>query len=489
MLWSLLKVVLFILAIAGLSYGAGVLMDTDGGLRIAFADREFTLGPLVAVIASVTLLVGLWLLLKIIGLVVAVLRFLNGDETAVSRYFDRNRERKGYQALSEGLLALAAGEDRLAMSRAQKAEKYLAKPELTTLLIAQAAEKIGDGKRATEAYKQLLADEKTRFVGIRGLLKQKIEEGDTETALKLAEKAFAMKPRHAETQDLLLKLQADHSDWKGARATLGAKLKAGALPRDVYRRRDAVLALQEAKTVFDDTASIEAREAAIEANRLSPDLIPAAAMAARGLIASGKKKEATRILKKAWTAMPHPDLAAAFAEIEPDEDPTARLKRFKLLTAIQPDNEQTKLLLAELLVAAEDFPAARKALGTIATDHPTQRALAIMAAIERGEGQDDTVVRGWLTRALTAPRGPQWCCDKCQAIHAQWAPICDNCEGFDTLSWREPPEHAGPSATGTELLPLIVGATRSAPLEDSVLEAEDIPDAEVAEADSAKNAN
>ena len=489
MLWSLLKVVLFILSVAALSYGAGILLDTDGGLRISFAEWEFTLGPLMAVISALTLLIGLWLLLRIIGLIVAILRFLNGDETAVSRYFDRNRERKGYQALSEGLLALAAGEDRLALSRAQKAEKYLAKPELTTLLVAQAAEKIGDGKRATEAYKQLLADEKTRFVGIRGLLKQKIEEGDTETALKLAEKAFAMKPRHTETQDLLLKLQAEQADWKGARATLGAKLKAGALPRDIYRRRDAVLALQEAKTVFDETASIEAREAAIEANRLSPDLIPAAAMAARGLITKGNKKEATRILKKAWSAMPHPDLAAAFAEIEPEETPAERLKRFRLLTSIQPDNEQTRLLLAELHVAAEDFPSARRTLGSIATDHPTQRSLAIMAAIERGEGQDDAVVRGWLTRALTAPRGPQWCCDKCQAIHAQWSPICDNCGGFDTLSWREPPETSGPSATGTELLPLIVGSHDASSRPDA---AEFEPGGTIVDAelsDEGKNAN
>lgn len=463
MLWSLLKVVLFIFAIAGLAYGTGVLLETDGALRISVADWEFTVGPLAAAIVALIALIGLWLLLRVIGFVVATLRFLNGDETAISRYFDRNRERKGYQALSEGMVALASGEPRLALSRAQKAEKYLAKPELTTLLLAQAAESLGDGKRASDAYKALLADEKTRFVGIRGLLKQKLEEGDTDTALKLAEKAFAMKPRHAETQDLLLKLQAEHADWKGARATLGAKLKAGALPRDVYRRRDAVLALQEARTVMDDTASIEAREAAIEANRLSPDLIPAAAMAARSLITKGNKKEATRILKKAWATRPHPDLAAAFAEIEPEESPDARLKRFKVLTTVHPEDEQTKLLLTELLVAAEDFPAARKALGTIVSDHPTQRALAIMAAIERGEGKDDDVVRGWLARALTAPRGPQWCCDKCQAIHAQWSPICDNCGGFDTLSWREAAEAAGPSATGTELLPLIVGAKSAVP--------------------------
>ena len=457
MIWSLIKVLLFVAVIAALTLGAGALLDTGGSVRVAVAGYEFLLGPLQAVIVVSALVIILWLVMKLVGLLVAILRFLNGDETAISRYFDRNRERKGYLALSEGVMALAAGEGRLAYSKAQRAEKYLSQPELTTLLVAQTAEAAGDTRRATAAYKTLLANPKSRFVGIRGLMQQQLAEGDTATALKLAEKAFALKPKHAETQDILLKLQSEQADWKGARTTLGAKLKAGALPKDVYRRRDAILALQEAKGVMDEDASIEAREAAIEANKLSPDLIPAAVMAVRGYIAKGDKKSATRVVKKAWAVGAHPDIAAVFAEIEPEELPAARLKRFKLLTAVHPEDDQTKLLLAELNIAAEDFPAARRALGDMPTRHPTQRALAIMAAIERGEGADDQVVRGWMARALTAPRGPQWCCDKCQAIHATWAPICENCGGFDTLSWRDPPDTSGPSATGAELLPLLVG--------------------------------
>lgn len=466
MIWSLIKVLVFVAAVAALTFGAGLLIDTAGGVRIAIAGIELNLGPLQAVIAALLLVLAVWILLKLIGFVFALLRFLNGDETAISRYFDRSREKKGYQALSEGMMALAAGEPRTAMSRAAKAQKYLGRPELTNLLIAQAAEQSGDSRRATEAYKTLLDDERTRFVGIRGLMKQKIEEGDTATALQLAERAFALKPRHPETQDILLKLQADRNDWTGARSTLSAKLKSGALPKSVYQRRDAVLALQTAKAVFDDASSIEAREAAIAANKKSPDLIPAAAMAARSYIAQGNAKYATRVLKKAWEAQPHPDLAAAFAEIEPDETPAARLKRFRALTAIHPEDDETRMLLAELSLTAEDFPGARRALGDLATRHPTTRALTIMAAIERGEGADDAVVRGWLARALTAPRGPQWCCDNCQSVHATWAPICDNCGGFDTLSWREPVETTAPSATGTELLPLIVGAPAAASATD-----------------------
>ena len=458
MLWSLFKIVLFVVIVAALTLGAGFLMESNGGVQITAGGTEFTLGPLQSVIAALVAILAVWIFLKLFSLLIATLKFINGDETAISRYFDRNRERKGFQALSEGLMALASGEGRLAMAKANKAEKYLHKPELTDLITAQAAEMTGDRKKAEEVYKRLVQNDTTRFVGVRGLMKQKLDAGDTDTALKLAERAFAIKPKHEEVQDTLLRLQARNADWAGARKTLNAKLKHGALPRDVHKRRDAVLALSEAKDVLDEGKTIEAQEAAIAANKSSPDLIPAAAMAARSYIAQGRPKYALRILKKAWQAQPHPDLATAFAEIEPNESPQARLKRFRQLTAIRPDHRETKLLLAELNLAAEDFPEARRSLGDLTENEPDTRVLAIAAAIERGEGASDAVVRGWLARALTAPRGPQWVCENCKTIHSEWTPVCNNCEGFDTLSWTTPPQSETVLPAGAEMLPLIVGS-------------------------------
>ena len=110
MLMTLVKALLFVFVVAGLIYGVEVLLSTGGELRIAVANVEFTLGPLQALIAFVLLLVAVWLFLKLLGLLLAVLKFLWGDETAITRYFNRNRERRGYKALSEALTALAEGE-------------------------------------------------------------------------------------------------------------------------------------------------------------------------------------------------------------------------------------------------------------------------------------------------------------------------------------------------------------------------------------------
>jgi HemY protein len=457
MLWSLIKILVFVGVIGLLAIGAGYLLESSGGVQVTVSGIEYTFGPLASVIAILVLMVGLWLLLKLMSLFVAVLKFLSGDETAISRLFDRNRERKGYKALTDGMMALASGEGKLAMSKAAKAEKYLQRPDLTNLITAQAAEMAGDTAKAAETYKKLIADDSTRFVGVRGIMKQKLVDGDTDTARKLAEKAFQLKPRHEETQDVLLKLQAQANDWAGARSTLSAKLKYGALPRDVYTRREAVLALSEARDLIADGATMKEQEAAIQANKLSPDLIPAASMAARAYIRQDKKRYAVRVLKKAWEARPHPDLAAAFAEIEPRESPQERIKRFTTLTNIHPDDDETRLIRAELNIVAEDFPEARRALGDLPDRAPDARSLTLMAAIEKGEGAPDAIVKGWLAKALNAPRGPQWVCDNCNNIHADWRPVCERCGGFDTLAWERPQTAEVPEGAGTSMLPLIVG--------------------------------
>ncbi len=457
MLISLLKTVIFIFIVAGMIYGVQILVTQGSDLTIAIAGYEFVLSPVAALIAGVLLLVGIWLLLRVIGIAFATLRWLAGDETALTRYFARRRERAGYRHLSDALTSLAAGEGGEAVTKAKRAEALLRRPDLTNLISAQAFEITNNKEAATEAYKRLLDDEKTRFVGVRGLMKQRLAAGDTDTALKLAEKAFVLKPRHAETTDTLLRLQAQKENWKAARKTLGAKKRYGELPADLHRRRDAILALADAKAKLAEGDEKTAYDEAVEANRLAPSLVPAAVMAARAYIADGKPKNASNLLKKAWFENPHPDLAAAFAEIEPNESPDGRIKRFEKLIQQKPAHIESKLLRAELEIAAENFPAARRAIGNLAETDPTKRTLTLMAAIERGEGSDDSVVKAWLAKALTASPGPQWVCEVDGKVYPEWQPVTDG--GFDTLTWKTAPASAEVmSANAAGMLPLIIGA-------------------------------
>lgn len=475
MIWSLVKIVFFVGLAISLSFGVSYILETPGGISIAFGDAEYRLAPIGFILALMAMLAIFWILLKLSGLLVAVLRFFTGDETALQRYWGRNRERRGFDAMAESMLALAAGEGAVAATKAAKAERLLNRPELTRLLNAQAHEMAGNRPRALEFYKEMLSDDKTRFVGVQGILQQKLDEGDTDTALKLAEKAFALRPNHHGNLDTLFALQSEHSDWAGARRTLSAKLKSKALPKDVAKRRDAVLSIADAMVALEAGDTEAARISAIQANKMAPTLVPAAVLAARMLIEAGSKRTAARTLKATWEANPHPDLATAFAAIEPDETPEDRRKRFQVLTQLHPEHKETTLLLTELALAEEDFPAARRALGDLAETDPTTRTLALMAAIEQGSGADEGVVRAFLAKALSANRGEQWVCSSCDHAHSTWSPTCDRCNAFDTLEWKQPLTSQTNSPMDA-VLPLIVGATP-----ELVISEPDILDAEVSD--------
>ena len=464
MLISLTKILLFFIIAILIASGTTYLLDSQsiilGEVQVILAGSEYILNPFQAISIVTALSIVILILLKLLSLIGAIFKFVSGDDTAVNRFFNRNRERKGYQALSDGMLALASGENQLAMEKANKAARFLNRPSLTNVLAAQAAELSGNREKAKDIYKQLFLLPETRFIGIRGLLKHKLEEGDTEVALKLAERAFSIKPKNEEIQDTLLQLQAKTEDWDGARKTLRAKFKHGSLPRDVHKRRDAVLALSQAKGILEDGQSVRARENAIEANKLSPDLVPAATMAARSYIAQGKPKYAARVIEKAWEAQPHPDLAAVYSEISPNETPSERLKRFTTLRKLAPSHRETKLALAELYLASEGYSDARKEIEGMLDDDPDARVLTIMAAVERGQGGSDELVQGWLAKALSTQRGPQWTCENCQTTHPEWVPVCKSCEAFDSLTWKAPPVINITSSTGIEMLPLLTRQSR-----------------------------
>lgn len=460
MLLMLIRTLLWGLAILAVALAFDWLRDSTGGISVDLNGRAYgPFAPLEFVGLVLALGVLIWLLIKAFSFAVALVRFLSGDETALSRYWSRSRERRGFDALSEGLISMAEGDGGKALTRARKAERLLSRPGLTRLVMAQAAEASGDTDLARTYYKQLASEPDTAFVGTKGLLAEALHKNETDRALKLAQHAYALKPKEGEVLTTLFGLQSQTENWASARETLAASVSAKTLTKDVAARREAVLLLAEARE-SDDSA--EVLSLTFAANKKSPGLVPAAADAANLHMQHDSARRARRTLKDAWRLNPHPDLAAAFAKLEPEESATARRKRFKELLDVKPEHSETRLLAAELALADSDFDGAAIALGDLAEASPSTRSLAIMAAIEKGKGADDAIVRGWLAKAVAAPRGSQWVCGNCGSVHADWGPTCANCAAFDTLDWTDRNEPKDPIAQNIAMAPLMAGPEDSA---------------------------
>lgn len=461
MIWLILRVLLFALLLAAFAVGGAFLVDSPGRVTITWRGVDYpplTHLEVIAVIGAVMLV--LFMLWKLFRFAVVSVRFMLGGETPLTQQRTRARERRGLDALTSSMIALAEGEPDAAEVHARKATKLLGRNEIAALITAQIAEARGDAETARQQYRALAQDPRTAIVGVKGLLGQAVRKGEVDKALKLAEHALTLRPKDRAVQQGLFELQVRNKDWDGAHKTLEAMIKSRTLPDDVVRRRIAVLDFEAARAMLAKGDTAEARALAEDAVAEAPTFAPAAALAARLLHGAGQERKAQRILRDAWSEAPQPELAEAWASFEPDEKPGTRRRRFRDLIAANPDHPESRLLEAELALADEDLPAARKAIGQLASEKPTHRSLALMAAIEKASGAPEAVVRGYLARAVSAPRGAHWRCEACNAAPGAWTAACPSCGGFDTLAWAEDPEGSG--APDPSVLPLLMEETRPA---------------------------
>ena len=176
----------------------------------------------------------------------------------------------------------------------------------------------------------MLASPDTEQLGLRGLFLEAQREGEQEAARQFAERALKLNPKLDWPVEALFDLQCRAGDWQGALDTLAIARRSGLIDKTVANRRRAVLLTAQAQAA-EDTAADKALELALEAHRLAPDLVPAAAIAGRILASQGNTPRAARVLLKTWRLAPHPDLAAAYAYARPGDSPRDRLNRVRHL--------------------------------------------------------------------------------------------------------------------------------------------------------------
>ena len=148
-------------------------------------------------------------------------------------------------------------------------------------------------------------------------------------------------------------------------------------------------------------------------------------------------EDAEKYIKTCWKIKPHPDLAKSFANLYPDETSKERLKRFAPLLNNSHPAKIIKTLKAELLIANEEFPSAKRTIETLINDQPNSSDFMLMAAVEKGMGSSNEIIQGWIAKAYNMPSPPVWFCEKCYFVE-YWSPICKKCKSFDSMHWGSP---------------------------------------------------
>jgi HemY protein len=236
--------------------------------------------------------------------------------------------------------------------------------------------------------------------------------------------------------------RAAQSDWEGALAALESHISAKLIDKPTGERQKAVL--QTAIAIDKaDRAPEEALQLAKQALSLSPDLVPAAVLAARTYSRKGEIRKAAKLIETTWQRQPHPDLAEAYLDLRPGDSNADRLSKAQTLARLAPRDPESCMIVARAALAARDYPAARKAMTPLIDEdqRPSVCACQIMAELEDAEFGDQGQVREWLARSARAPRDPVWIADG--VTSKQWGPVSPVSGRLDAFVWQQPVERLG----------------------------------------------
>jgi HemY protein len=421
----MIRVALYLILVGAIAYGVALLADRPGDVVVTWQGLRIETSLLM--LGAATLAAAI-----VLSLVFGLIRSIVRSPVVLGRLLRNRRGVRAYEAISHGLIAVGAGDVAAAQRFTAEVQRIAPGEPLALLLSAQAAQLTGDRDAAERAFQTMAAQPDTKALGLHGLFIEARRRNDAGSARAYAEEATRIAPSLGWAGTAVLEARCRDGDWAGALDLLEQRRRM--LDKAIYRRQRAVLLTARALAV-EDSDRDAAKEFVLEANKLAPDLVPAAALAGRLLAEGGHLRKANRIIDGAWRVNPHPELAQAYAELRSGESARDKLKRIEAGARRVPGHIEGALAVARAALDAQEFAEARRELSPY-LDRSTRRVCVLMARLERAERNDEGRAREWMARALNAPPDPQWTADG--YVSDRWLPVSPVSGRIDAFEWRVP---------------------------------------------------
>src|SRR5262249_48605864 len=203
----------------------------------------------------------------------SIARFIWRSPGMLARARERSRGLRGYRALSQGLIAVGAGDVGAAKKFTDEARRIAPTEPLTLLLAAQTAQLSGERSTAVRTFEEMAGRNDTKMLGLHGLYIEARRRNDPHAALLYAEEAAKQEPPWA--GQAVLEFRCIAGDWAGAIERLERNYTSGLIDKTAYRRQRAVLLTAQA-LASEETDRDRAKALVLEAIKLAPTFVPAA---------------------------------------------------------------------------------------------------------------------------------------------------------------------------------------------------------------------
>ena len=427
-LWFFTKIALII--------GAAVWLATQpGSVAMTFMGYDITIDA------------GLFFLLLVGGLLVVLfilrlVRAIFSVPGTISKYHQEDKRRKGFRALTRGLVAVAAGDVKKATHFSKQTKALLPYQNgLPVLLEAQAAQLRGEEGLAQNRFEQLMEDKDAAFLGIRGLLKSSIKEGHLDRALEFAKKAQEIHPKQGWVLQTVYDLEIKNGLWSEAIETGKKALKHNAMShKKIISDRVAIHLMRADYEFANENVKAGVKELE-QAYKLKPEFVPTVTRLGRYYLEKKKKRKAAVMVERAWKTNPHPDLVDLWNDLAPEKtekNAPKVLKWYEDLVAFKPDSAEGQMAAANAAMDLSYWGEARAYLMVAEKIYPSSRLFRLQAIVEQNSTHNEESINKLIEKASTALPDKTWICRETGLTYDEWTAIAMPHESFNSIVWDYP---------------------------------------------------
>lgn len=429
----------FFIKIAVLCVAAIWLITLEGQVNIDLLDYKIGMqtGVFFFLLAGLVLL--FILLLKIISAI------FNAPKNIVKIY-EADQRKRSFRALTRGLVAVAAGDAKRATQYSKQTKHLWSDLKgLPLLLEAQAAKLRGEDGLAQNRFERLLKDKDSAFLGVRGLLKSALDEGDIERALDFARQAEKQHPKKSWIVKIVYELEIKNRLWTDA---LRTNHKLQKIDKDNFPRlqKDRVaIYLHHHDKALREGDHKRARSEVETAYKLDPTFIPSVTRYCDFLIQDKKHRKCAAVIEKAWKVNTHPDMAKIWSRMapvskgkNPNKDHDVIMGWYEKLIAFKPDSAEGQMAAANAAMDMEYWGEAKAYLMVAEKLYPAARVYRMQAIVEQNSTHNDDSIHRLMERAANALPDKRWVCQETGIIFEEWRAIAKPHGQFNSIAWDIP---------------------------------------------------
>ncbi len=410
---------------------------------VSFIFRDITV-----ITSTSALIIGLLVIIIICLLLQRFIFFLKQSKQKYKFYRERSIIEKGHDSFVQGMVALANKDFNRVIAEAKNTNKYLKDKSLDLLLTSETLKIEKKFDQLNKVYEEMLNQPNMNLLGLRGLMEQNIRAQDYHHAFIYGEKLFHLNPKIEKLYETLVNIIGKTNNWQKLIYLSEQSLKYKIIEKKTYIENKSI-AYFEISKIKHKSFELESIELMEKALKLKESFAPFISFYIQLLINNNRLDKAKKVLRKAWTASPHPHLKQHMQKLAKALK-ISYLELVKYIVTNAKDNYESRILLAESYIDNQNWDDARLQIKSLLSHKPTREVCLLMSKIEEGYSGDSYKINAWISRSNLGKLGKIWICHISGISQTKWTSVSKS-GYFNSLEWKYPINTPSLEGSGFEI--------------------------------------